>query len=79
MTPELLALIQNLAFLLVGGGIGYLVAKYFARQASDELDKIAQAFAELAEQYGFVKWTRDANGRITFFRTLRASVRGRGS
>ena len=65
--------------------LGYVGNAHFARAAKNDLEeatnktvgtieKIANAFAEIAEERGMVEWQRDEKGRITFYRIIRAQV-----
>ena len=56
--------------LLVGWGIQH----WYSRRSSAELQAIFRAFAQLAEERGWVEWQRDKDGSITTGRVIRGRV-----
>lgn len=75
---------EIIASVIAGAVLGWGISHYYHRKteraaaaqsaaASAELQAVFRAFAQLAEERGWVQWTRDANGNITTGRTITAT------
>ena len=74
-------MIENIIFLLIGALLGWGVQHLYAargekllRQNHEEILRIVRAFADVVERQGLVKWTKDAEGRITFGQIVEISA-----
>ena len=68
MSTFITSWLPNIACLLVGAGIGWLIADLYARQAAksdqEQID-LLKRILEAAEKIGSVKLERDPNGKIS--------------
>jgi hypothetical protein len=67
-------IVQGLVWFALGSLTTALIAWIQSRASSKELQTVFRAFAELAEDRGWVEWQRDKKGTITTARVIRLPV-----
>lgn len=74
LTFDLVAFLNILVSGLIGVVTGWCISHVYARASEKQLQIIARAFAQIAEDRGLVEWTRDAGGNITFGRIIHLTL-----